>query len=130
MKCPISFAFYARHSFNGVEEMGSFIRVFNVGVNEERIRLGMNVFYHDLKAVKTSGLGDLNFSGEAFHKVFIHDAVRSCEERKDVRDEMSLACIELVPVPEVMREVNFFGRPERGLGFFVKRPYLDSLSAT
>ena len=39
-------------------------------------------------------------------------------------DEVALSVVEILPVASVLREIDFFGGPERGLGLLVHLPDL------
>jgi hypothetical protein len=57
----------------------------------------------------------LDFVAESLDQVFVDDAVRGGKEGKDVGDEMSLIIVELVlPIVQILGEVNLFGGPEAG----------------
>nr|GFD42242.1 hypothetical protein [Tanacetum cinerariifolium] len=45
---PLAFALHGGHGFEGVEEVVLFLGVFDVGINQQRIRLAVNVFHHNL----------------------------------------------------------------------------------
>ena len=85
----------------------------------------MDVFHHDLEAVEAPRLGDLDLSREALDEVLVHDAIGSGEEGENMGDEVALVVVQsVVPVVQVLGEINLLGRPEGGLGFFVHLPYL------
>jgi hypothetical protein len=54
----------------------------------------------------------LDFVGKTFDEVFVHNAIRGGEKGKNMGDEMTLACGQAIPVPEVMRKINFLSGPE------------------
>ena len=82
----------------------------------------MNVFHHHLEAVETAGLGGLNLSHETLSEVLEDDAVGCCEEGQHVLDEVLLVVGQLLPVLNVLSEVDFFGRPEGRLLVLVHLP--------
>jgi hypothetical protein len=84
----------------------------------------VDVFHHDLKAIKTSGFGHLDFGRKAFNEVLVDDAVRSGEESKDMGDEKTLSGSQFLPMGKVMGEVDFFCCPEGRLCLFVEVPDL------
>lgn len=85
----------------------------------------MDVLDHDLESVEATSLRDLDLSTETLHQVLVDNTVRSSEESKDVRDEVALVIIQtVVPVVQVLRQVDLFGSPERSLGLLVHLPYL------
>ena len=88
---------------NGVKEVGALSLLLDVGVNQQRVGLGVDVLHHDLETVEASSLRDLNLSAEALDKVLVDDTVRGGEECEDVRYEASLGIIQtVVPIHEVM----------------------------
>jgi hypothetical protein len=108
-----------------VEEIRPLLRVLDVRVDEERVRLGVNVLHHDLEAIEAACLGNLHFSAEAFDKVLVDDPVRSGEEGEDVRDKVSLVIVHpVVPVVQILGEINLLGSPEGRLCLFVHLPDL------
>ena len=110
-----------------MEEVLSLVRIFDVGIDEERVSFRVNILHHDLEPIETPCFSDLDFVRKTFDEVFIHNAIRGGEKGKNMGDEMTLACGQVLPVPEVMRKINFFSGPKRRLGFLVKCPDLMSL---
>lgn len=105
--------------------MGPLGGLLDVGVNQERVGLGVDVLHHDLESVEASSLGDLDLAAETLNQVLIDDAVRRGEEGKDVRDEEPLVISQaVVPVVEILGEVNLLGGPEGGLVLLVHLPDL------
>ena len=99
--------------------------LLDVGINEEGVGLGVDVLHHDLETVETTGLRDLDLGAESLNEVLVDDTIGGGEEGKNVRDEILLVVIELVvPVVEILGEINLFGSPERGLGLLVHLPDL------
>ena len=87
---------------NGVEEICPLCGLLDVRVDQERVRLGVNVFHHDLEAVEAASLRDLDLSAETLHQVLVDDAIGSGEESKNVRDEVLLIVGNtVVPVVQV-----------------------------
>ena len=69
---------------NGIEEVCALLGLLDVGINEERVGLGVDVLHHNLETVEATSLGDLNFSTEALNQVLVNDTVGGGEEGKDV----------------------------------------------
>lgn len=67
-------------SIDGIEEIGSLFVLFDVRVNEEGIRLRVNVFHHDLKAIEAASLWYLDLPTESLNQVLVDDAIRRGEE--------------------------------------------------
>lgn len=110
---------------NCVEKIGALLLLFDVGVNEKRVCLRVDVFHHDLKAIEASRLRYLDLSAETFHQVLIDNAIRGGEEGKDVGDEVTLVVIQtIVPIVQILGKIDFLGSPERCLGFLVHLPDL------
>lgn len=85
----------------------------------------MDVLDHDLESIEAASLGHLDFSTETLQQVLVDNAVRGSEESKDVRDEVTLIVVQtVVPVVQVLRQVDFFGSPERRLSLLVHLPNL------
>jgi hypothetical protein len=96
-----------------VEQVGALFLLLDVGVNEKRVGFGVDIFHHNLETVEAASLGDLNFSAEALQKILIDNTIGRSEECKDVRDEVTLIIIELlVPVLDILGEINLFSGPE------------------
>jgi len=53
---PVGLARHARHGLNRLEQVGLLRLVLDVGVNEERVDLRVNVLDGDLEAVEAAGL--------------------------------------------------------------------------
>lgn len=84
---------------DGVEEIGALLLFFDICVNEEGVGLRMNVFHHDLEAIKAASLGYLDFAAETLNQVFVNNSIRCSEERKNVRDEVSFVVVQsVIPV--------------------------------
>ncbi len=60
---------------NCVEKVGALLLLFDVGVDEKRVCLRVDVLHHDLKAIEASRLGYLDLSAEALHEVLIDNAI-------------------------------------------------------
>jgi hypothetical protein len=111
---------------NGVEQVVALLGLADVCVDEQRVCLRVDVLHHDLEAVEAAGLGDLYLAREALDKVLVDDAIGGGEEGEDVGNEEALVVVQsLVPVVEVLGEIDLFGSPERGLGLLVHLPDLE-----
>ena len=69
----------------------------------------MDVLDRHLEAVERPRLRDLHLIHEARAEVLEHDAVRGREEGEHVRHKVALVGRELVPVREVVGEVDLLG---------------------
>lgn len=74
-QCPRRFVSDARHGVYGVQQRILFLGVANVGVDEERVDLGVDVLDGDLEAVETPGLWPLDFGRKVRRQVLVDDAV-------------------------------------------------------
>ena len=112
-------------SLDGVEEVLALRGVRDVRVDEKGVRLGVDVLHHNLESIEAPGLGCLDLVAEALDEILVHDAIGSGEEGEDVGDEVPLVVVEaVVPVTEILGEVDFLGSPEGGFGFLVELPDL------
>jgi len=110
---------------NGVEEICALLGLANVCVDQQRVRLRVDVLHHDLEAVEASRLRYLYFTAKSLDQVLVDNAVRGSEESEDVGDEKALVVVQpLIPVVEVFGEIDLFGGPERGFGLLVHLPDL------
>jgi hypothetical protein len=110
---------------NGVEQVCALPWLADICVDEERVCLRVNVLHHDLEAVEASCLWYLDLAGKALDKVLVDNAIGCSEEGKDVGDEEALVVVEaLVPVVEILGQINLFGSPERSFGLLVHLPDL------
>ena len=110
---------------NGIEEICLLFLFLHVCIDQKRIGLRVDVLHHDLKTIEAASFWDLDFTAEAFDKVLVNNSVRSCEEREDMRDEISLIIIQsVVPIMKILREINLLCGPEGCFGFFVHLPDL------
>ena len=106
------------------------LSLLDVGVDEKRVRLGVDIFHHDLETIEAASFWDLDFAREALDQVLVDDTIRCGEESKDVRDEITLIIVEaVVPVVDILRKVDLFGGPERSLSLLVHLPNLRTVSA-
>ncbi len=118
-------------SINGIEEVCSLGRLLDVSVNEQRVCLGVDVLHHDLETIEASGLGDLNLAAESLDQILVDDTIGGSEEGEDVGDEVLLILVEsVVPVVEILGQVDFLGSPERRLGLLVHLPDLFTVNVS
>ena len=111
---------------DGIEEVGTLLLLLDVGVDQQRVGLRVNVLHHDLEAVEATGLRDLHLAREALNKVLVDDAIGGGEEGKDVGDEVALVVVEAgVPIVHVLGQIDLFGSPEGRFGLLVHLPDLD-----
>ena len=111
---------------NGVEQVCALLGLADVGVDEERVCLGVDVLHHDLEAVEAAGLGDLYLAGEALDEVLVDNAIGGGEKGENLRDEEALVVVEAsVPVVKVLGEIDLLCCPEGSLGLLVHLPDLD-----
>jgi hypothetical protein len=88
----------------------------------------VDVLNHDLETVEAASFRYLHLSAESLDKVLVDDAIRCSKECENVRDEEALIVVELVvPVGNVLGEINLLSRPERGLRLLVHAPDLHAL---
>ena len=118
-----------RTSINGVEEVGALLLLLDVCVDEERVHLGVDVLHHDLEPIETACFWYLHFSTEALDEVLIDNTIRSGEEGEDVGHEIFFVIVQsVVPVVQILRQIDLFSGPERCFGFLVHLPYLSQSS--
>lgn len=67
--------------------------IANIGVDQEGVHFGVDVFDHDLEAVETASLGDLNFPAESHNKVLVDNAIRGSKESQDSGNEEALIVV-------------------------------------
>jgi len=121
---PLGLLFDTGDGLDGAEEVLLLHGVLDVGVDEERVRLRVDVLDGDLESVEAARLGRLDLGGEVLREVFVNDSVGGGEEGQHVRHEVSLVLGERLPVVEVSREVDLLGGPEGRLGLLVHVPDL------
>ena len=110
---------------DGVEQELAFLGVLDVGVDQQGVGFGVDVLDCDLEPVETLGLRDLDLGGEVLDQVFVDDTVGGGEEGKHSGDEESFVFVHsVVPVVDVLGQVDFLGSPEGGLGTLVRLPDL------
>jgi len=128
---PISLLSDAGNGVNGVEEIGALGRLLDVGIDEEGVCFGVDVLHHDLETVKASSLRDLNLAAESLNKVLVDDAIGGSEESKDVGDEELLVSSKtVVPIVEILGQINLLSGPEGSLGLLIHLPNLQLLVST
>jgi len=119
---PLSLLLDHGDGLHGLQQEVLLLGVLDVGVDEERIGLGMDVFHSDLETVESTGLGDLNLVGELHGQVFVDNAIRSGEEGENHLDEMLFLFVEVLPIGKVRREIDLLSGPETGLLLLVFFP--------
>src|SRR5690606_19876105 len=83
----------------------------------------MNILDHDLKSIEAACFGILHFLEKVDGQVFIDDAVACSKKSKYMADKIALVGVHFVlPIMKIGRQIYLFGRPETGLGLFVKLP--------
>lgn len=93
---------WGRTSVNSIEEISSLLMFLDVSINEERVRLRMDILHHDLESIEAAGFGNLDFAAESLDQVLVHDTIGSSEEGKDVRDEITLIVVKsVVPIMKI-----------------------------
>jgi len=75
LKGPVRLQFNTFDVIDCLEEVLRFSSVIDVGVNEDRVRLRVNVLHHHLKAVEAASLWHLDLRGEALGQVLEDDSV-------------------------------------------------------
>ena len=83
----------------------------------------MNVFHHYLEAIKAAGFGQLYFAHKIHRQVFIYNTIAGGKKSKDVRNEMTLTIVQVIPILHVAAQVYFFCRPKTGFMLFILFPY-------
>src|SRR5690606_31737065 len=105
-----------------IEQLVSFYCILDIGVDQKGISLGMDVFHRDLEPVEKFGLRILYFCYKVLSKVFVYDPIACSKEGQHVRNKMSFAISEVLPIGHVLSQVDFFRSPEASLCFFVILP--------
>ena len=67
-------------------------------IDEQAVRLRVDVLHRHLEAVESAGLRHLNLVSEVHRQVLVDDTVRSSEEGQDVLDEVLLVRVEFLRV--------------------------------
>ena len=67
-------------------------------IDEQAVRLRVDVLHRHLEAVESAGLRHLNLVSEVDRQVLVDDTVRSSEEGQDVLDEVLLVRVEFLRV--------------------------------
>ena len=100
-----------------------FLFILHVGIDQQGIGFRMDVFHHDLESVEELGLGILHLIDKVLGQVLIHNSVRGGKKGKDMLDEVSLVFVEfVVPVTQVLMQIDLFCGPETSLAFFIPFP--------
>lgn len=72
----------------------------------------MNVLHGHLEPIEAPGLWDLNLRHEPLSKVLKNNTVGGSKKGKHMLDEVLLILVELVPVFQILTQVDFLGGPE------------------
>ena len=109
-----------RDCLHRIEENVSLRTVADVRIEEEGVDLGVNIFHHDLEAVKTSSFCDLHVGSKMFHKILVDNTIGCCEECEYARQEAPfIAGKFVVPMRQIVGEVDLFCHPIASLRGFV-----------
>mmetsp|Transcript_125581 Transcript_125581/g.340970 ORF Transcript_125581/g.340970 Transcript_125581/m.340970 type:complete len:245 (+) Transcript_125581:738-1472(+) len=122
LHCPLGLLPDGRHGVDRVEDLLLLGGVPDVLLDQQRVRLRVNVLHGHLETIECTSLRQLHLVGELRRQVLQHDAVGGREEGQDVLDEMPLLRRQGVPVFVVLREVDLLRSPERGLVLLVHLP--------
>ena len=126
LESPVGLLLDARDGLDRIEKIGTLLRVLDIGIDQERVGLGVNVLHHDLETVEAPCLGGLDLIAETLNEILIDDTIGSGEEGKDVGHKVALVIGQsVVPIAEILRQINLLGGPERSLGLLVHLPDLQ-----
>ena len=119
---PVGLLRDGRDGLDGAEEEVFFHNVVDVGVDQQRVGLTVDVFHHHLETVEAASFGHLDLSKEACAEVLEDDAVGRSEEGEHHLHEVLLVLVESLPVLQILREVDLLGCPETGHLLLVHLP--------
>ena len=88
----------------------------------------MNILHHHLETVEAACFGYLNLGHESLSEVLKNDTIRGRKEGKDMLNEVLLTIIELLPVLDILSEVDLLSCPEGRLLVFVHFPHVTVLN--
>ena len=86
--------------------------ILDVGVDQQRVCLTVNVLHSYLKAVEAPCLWRCDFGREVPTKVLVDYAIRRGKEREDMGHKVPFVGGQVVPVLQVQGQVNLLGSPE------------------
>ena len=120
---PFRFAFDRRNGFYRLEKVCALLGIFDIRINEEAIRFGMDIFHHDLEPVKAPGFGILHLIGEPLNQIFVHNPVGASKKGENVHDEKTFIFRQLgLPIELILAQVHLLRRPETALCLLVHLP--------
>ena len=114
LHCPLRLLSNDINFVHCVEEVMLLVLVLDVGINQQRVGLGVDVLHCNLEPVEAPGFRDLHLAAELLGQVLQHDPVRGCKEGQHILYEVLLICSQLEPVLAVLGEVNLVRCPETG----------------
>lgn len=79
-----------------------FFGIFDVGLDQKGIHLRMHILHGNLETIKAASFGNLDFLAEPFDEILVNDAIRSREECQNVRNEMTLVLVEIIPIGQIL----------------------------
>src|SRR3546814_3555646 len=82
----------------------------------------MDIFHGDLKSIKTASFGQLHLAHKIDGQVFIDDAITGGKKGQYMTDKMTFAIVQILPILQISRQVDFFVYPEAGDMIFVLLP--------
>jgi hypothetical protein len=103
-------------------------RIGNVRINEKAIGFLMNTFHGHLESIKTAGFRYGHFATKSFRQIFHHNPIGSGKERQDHTDEMAFRRCQGLPIGDILREINFVGRPKGRDMLLVHVPQIGMLN--
>ncbi len=102
-----------RHGLDRAEEVALGLLVGDVGVDQQRVGLGVDGLDQHLHRIVGPRLRRLDLAVEARGQVLVHDAVGGGEERQHVQQEVLLIAAELAPVLLVLGQIDLLGGPHQ-----------------
>ncbi len=82
----------------------------------------MDVLHHHLETIEATSFWNLDLSHESLSEIFEDDTIGGSEEGKHMLDKVLLVDTQLLPVLNVLSEVDFFSGPEGSLLVLVHAP--------
>lgn len=95
---PVRFVCDTRDVGYGLEEKFFLVFILAEGVDQNRVRLTVDVLHHHLKAVKTPSLRNLDLGTKSLGEIFENYPIASCKKRKHMLDKMLFIFVEFRPV--------------------------------
>ena len=102
--------------------------ILDISINEKTVSLRMDILHGHLEPVKAPRLWDLDLRHEPLSQVLQDDTVGGSEKGEHVLDKVLLTLVKLVPIFQILAQIDLLGGPEASHLVLVHLPYVVVLN--